>query len=79
MRNAVHEAKEKVQRYRRHSVPAVSCELTESAQPPPYNPHYPQQRSRRSSVSSEFVYPPIEYVAPSPNPPDYFNNLNRRI
>jgi len=79
VRNAVHEAKEKVQRYRRHSVPAVSCELTESAQPPPYNPHYPQQRSRRSSVSSEFVYPPIEYVAPSPNPPDYFNNLNRRI
>lgn len=79
MRTAVHEAKEKVQRYRRHSIPAVPSESTESAQPPPYNPHYSQQRIRRSSVGSEFLYPPAEYVAPSTNPPDYFNNPNRRI
>lgn len=79
MRNAVHEAKEKVQRYRRHSIPAVSCESTEPAQPPPYNPHYPQQRIRRSSTGPEFVYPPSDYSVPSTNPPDYFNNFNRKI
>jgi len=79
VRNAVHEAKEKVQRYRRHSIPAVSCESTEPAQPPPYNPHYPQQRIRRSSTGPEFVYPPSDYSVPSTNPPDYFNNFNRKI
>jgi len=81
VRNAVHDAKDKVQRYRRHSLShTVSSESNhESAQPPPYNPHYPRE-ARRSSTGPEFGYPDIEaargcnssgHVVSQTSPPDY--------
>lgn len=55
-RNAVHLAKEKVERYRRNSIASDVC------QPPPFNPHYKQSgdRHQRSSTCPDFLYPQLE-------------------
>lgn len=61
-RHAVLKAKDKVERYRRNSI------SSDVHQPPPYNPHYPQQQAasnahRRSNTCPEFLYPQLDRSA----------------